>query len=197
LNGLPDDAKTKSGGVEYSEYDVKAIILEALYNAPMSDEIIQALFLQGSVLGDVYGLLIEKGYGEFYEAAFEYIEKTEHDYLAERVFDRVLLEYEDFVDEMKMKPPEKIIDEAYKISIMYDLYISLDPCTSNFSTEQLRALHSLDSPLWELYNEWQRRDFTHMDDIKDVITDVADEQTGENQDMDFEDEDELEDGYEP
>jgi hypothetical protein len=58
---------------------------------------------------------------------------------------------------------------------------------------------SLDSPLWWLYDEWQRRDFTHMDDIKDVIIETADVHAAEIGEPDFEseNEEESEDGIEP
>ena len=186
LKALPDEAKNKSGGVEYSEYDVKAIIRDALYNAPMTDEIIQALFITDNVLDEVYNFLKEKGYGEFDEGAFEYLETAEHDYLAERVYDRVTLAYEDFLDELKKKTPEKIIDEAYKIILFSDIQTSLDPVTSNFDTEQLKALKSLADPLWSLYQEWQSRDDTRMDDITEAIRDAADKQAAENKENSYE-----------
>jgi hypothetical protein len=82
--------------------------------------------------------------------------------------------------------------------MLYDIHVSLDPATSTLETNQLRGLMSCDNPLWDLYNEWQRRDFSHMDDIKDVITETADERAVEIDPDPFGlNEEEAEGGIEP
>ena len=187
----------------HSEVEIKHKIRDELLEISMTDEMVQALMIKDNVLDEVYRFYRDESKdNQVFLAVFEYLEKAEHDYLAERVFDRVKLEYEAYIDEVKQKPVDKIIDEAYKISIMYDIHISLEPETSKFSTERLRALHSLDDPLWSLHHEWQRRDLTHMDDIKDVIFDVADNQARENAENEIDPDpfgldDEAEDGQEP
>jgi len=186
-----------------SEVEIKHKIRDELFDISMTDEMVQALTIKDNVLDEVYRFYRDESKdNQVFLAVFEYLEKAEHEYLAERVFDRVKLEYEAYVDEVKQKPVDKIIDEAYKISIMYDIHISLEPETSKFSTERLRALYSLDDPLWSLHHEWQRRDLTHMDDIKDVIFDVADKQARENAENEIDPDpfgidDEAEDGQEP
>jgi hypothetical protein len=190
----------------HSEVEIKHQIRDALRETSMTDYMMYALYVADNALDEAYRFYKEEsGSDQIHLAVWEYLDKAEHDYLAGRVFDRAKLEYEDYVDTVKEMPPEKIIAEAYKLTILYDLHISLEPETSQFSTEQLRALISLDSPLWILYDEWQRRDFTHMDDIKDVITEVADERAGENEadgcgidpDPFGLNEEEAEDGQEP
>jgi len=177
-----DDLTNLHSGVE-----IKHQLRNELCDIFMSDEMIQALTLKDNVLDDTYRFYLkEHKDNQVFLAVFDYLEKQEHDYLAERVFDRAKLAYEEYVDEVKQMPPEKIIDEAYKLTMMYDLHISLDPVTSNYTTEQLKGLMSCASPLWSLYDEWQRRDWTYMDDIKDVITDVADREAAEIEDNDYE-----------
>jgi len=176
-----DDLTNLHSGVE-----IKHQLRNELCDIFMSDEMIQALTLKDNVLDDAYRFYLkEHKDNQVFLAVFDYLEKQEHDYLAERVFDRAKLAYEEYVDEVKKMPPEKIIDEAYKLTMMYDLHISLDPVTSNYTTEQLKGLMSCASPLWSLYDEWQRRDWTYMDDIKDVITDVADREAAEIEDNDY------------
>jgi hypothetical protein len=182
----------------HSEVEIKHRLCNELRSVFMSDEMVQALWIKGNALEDVYRFCLEEDKSDqIYLAVWEYLEKAERGYIAERVYDRVRLEYEDYLDEVKTWPPEKIIDEAYKLTILYDIQISLDPVTSDFSAERLKALQALDSPLWSLYDEWMRRDFTHMDDITDVITDVADEQAAKIEERSFEDELEDEEGLEP
>jgi len=169
-----------------SEVEVKHRIRNELCDIFMSDEMVQALMLKDNVLEDAYRFYLkEHKDNQVFLAVFDYLEKQEHDYLAERVFDRAKLAYEEYADEVKKMPPEKIINEAYKLTMMYDLHISLDPVTSDYTTEQLKGLMSCASPLWSLYDEWQRRDWTYMDDIKDVITDVADREAAEIGDNDY------------
>jgi len=184
----------------HSEVQCKAQLRFELQDIFLSDEAVQALFIKDNALEEAYQFYLESDrVGEFFLTATDYAEKAERDYLAFRAFDRVKLEYEDFIDSVKEMPVNKIIDEAYKITIMHDLHIHLEPETSSFSIERLRALHSLDSPLWSLYHEWQRRDWTHSEDINDVIMSVADENAAENKENNFEDEEDLEteEGYEP
>jgi hypothetical protein len=171
----------------HSEVEIKYQLRNALRDTSMTDEMVQALYIKDDILDDAYRFFTKESKdNQVYLAVWEYLDKAERAYLAERVFDRVKLEYEDFVDKVKGMPPEKIIGEAYRLTMLYDLHISLNPYTSNLSTERLKALHSLDSPLWSLYNEWQRRDFTYMDDIKDVIFDVAGKQTAEVEEKSYE-----------
>lgn len=189
----------------HSEAEIKCQLRNALRDTSMTDEMIQALYIKDDVLGDAYRFFTEESKdNQVFLAMYEYLEKAEHDYLAGKVFDRAKLEYGDYIDSVREMPADKVIEEAYKITALHDIHISLDPGTSKFSTEQLRALHSLASPLWSLYDEWMRRDVSHMDGIKEVIYDVADETVIENNknkyviDPDpFGLDDENEDGQEP
>jgi len=180
VKSLNDEGEKAVKGRDLSENQEKMNFRNILYNTPMSAEMIEALYIKDNILDELYVQSFEFGeIGDYYDFVSEYVEKTEHEYLADRVFDRVKLEYEIFIDEIKEKPVDKIIDEADKISLMYDLYIALDPYVSDLSTERLRVLKSLDSPLWSLYHEWQRRDWTYSEDISDVIRETADGQISE------------------
>jgi len=190
----------------HSEVEVKSKIRSELRDISMTVEMIQALWIKDDVLGDAYQFFTEESKdNQVHLAVFEYLENAEHDYLAERVFDRVTLSYEDYLDEVKKLPVDKIIEAAYKIVIFSDIQTSLDPCTSNFDTTQLRAIASFADPLWSIYEEWQDRDVSHMDDLTDTIKDAADRQTAANKENEYEidpdpfgfDDEEAEDGQEP
>jgi hypothetical protein len=85
---------------------------------------------------------------------------------------------------------------------MYDLRAGLDPETSDFSTDRLKALMSFASPLRSLYDDRQR---CGTNDIKNIIAETADERAAENEAADFDidrglfgsDEEEAENGQEP
>ena len=165
----------------HSEAEVKCRIRDELNRMSMTDEMVQALYAADNVLDDACRFCMEADLADqVFLAVSGYLEKTERDYLAKRAFDRVTLEYNGYIDKAKAMPADKIVEEMYAITALYDLHISLEPGTSDFSTERLRALDTLDSPLWSLYEEWMSRDCTHMDEIKDVILTVADERLCEN-----------------
>ena len=160
----------------HSEVEIKHQIRNELRDISMTDEMIQALYITDNVLDDAYRSYLESDKGDqVFLAVFDYLEKAEHDYLSDRLYDRVTLEYQDYLDTVKEKTKDQIIDEAYKITTLYDLQCSLDPyTTSNFSTERLKALMSLSSPLWSIYDEWQNCDSSTLYDMKDTIVDMAD-----------------------
>jgi hypothetical protein len=172
----------------HSEAEIKCQLRDALRATSMTDEMVQALYVKDDALDDAYRFFTEESKdNQVYLAVWEYLDKAEHGYLAERVYDRVTLEYEDYKDEVKNWPPQKIMDEAaYKLVLCGDIRTSLDPMTSKLSTEQLKALLSFPSPLWNIYEEWQDRDDTHMDELTDTIRDAADERAMENKEQECE-----------
>lgn len=184
----------------HSEVEIKYQICNELYNIFMSDEMVQALMLKDNALDDAYRFYLEENRdNQVFLAVSDYLEKEERSYLADKLYDRVKAEYDEHLGEVKTWPPEKIIDEAYKLTILYDFMCSLDSyLDATLSTERLKALLSLDNPLWSMYQEWMRSDYSHMDDIRDVIMQTADERVSEMReksveaDHDLEDEDELE-----
>jgi hypothetical protein len=181
----------------HSEAEIKHQIRNALYDVSMTDEMIKALIMTDDVLDGVYRLYLEEDMvGQVYLAVFDYLEKAEHDYLAERVFDRAILSYEAYIDEVKKMPPDKIIEEAYKIVALNEIKTGLDPYTSNINTDRLMALNALGDPLWNIYHEWMKCDVSHIDNITDTINETADKRIAENTDNSFENEHEDEDEYE-
>jgi hypothetical protein len=116
-----------------------------------------------------------------------------------------LLEFEAHINKAKEMPNAKFIDEVLTLSTLYDIYSSLEPATSNLSTEQSRALQSLPNPLWNLYDEWISRTMLFSEDIADFILDVADRRVAEDEEdrieVDYDrfaiGDQECEDGQEP
>jgi hypothetical protein len=199
-DNLADASREVAEGQQYSEYGAKRLIYKGLRETAMTDEMVQALFVTDGALDKAYRFYTDECKDEqIHLAVWQFLDKAEHDYLAARVFDRVKLAYDDFVDRVMDKAPSEIVDAAYRLSMMNDICISLEPKTSEYSTEQLKALMSLPEPLSYLFAEWQSRDYTLMDEIKEVITETANELAAEIEEQSFEseDEEEAEDGLEP
>jgi hypothetical protein len=182
----------------YSEVEIKHKLRDALCDTSMTSEMIQALYIKDDVLDEAYLFYKEKGRdNQVYLAVWEYLEQAEKEYLTDRIYDRIKIEYDAYINEVKKMPPENIIDEAYKLTIFYEFLCAFEG-EHRFNEVQLKALLSFDNPLLSLYHEWQRRDWTMQDDIKDVIKDTAHERTKENGDIeteteqDYADEDEQE-----
>lgn len=179
----------------YSEVTVKCKIRNELQTMYLTDEMVQALYMTENTLDDAFKFYLKSDmHDQIHLVMFDYIEQAEYNYIANMIFDKVKAEYDVFYEEVKKSPRDSIIEEAFKIAPMYDLYISLSPERKLFSVEQLKALLTLEKPLWELYDEWLGRDSTYMDDMRGIIEDVANEQVP---DLDCFDDNELDVGLEP
>ena len=170
----------------HSEVEIKTQIRNELCDTSITDERIYALWVKDDAIEDAYRFFVEESKdNQVYLAVWEYLEKAEHDYLADRLYDRAKLEYEDYVDRVKEMPVDKVIEEAYKLTIMYDLQISLE-FAHQYEPETIKALYSLPSPLVSLYDEWMKGGGSHMDEIRNVIFDVANERAAEIKEKGFE-----------
>jgi len=166
--------KKGDGELAYTK-NAMAGLRDVLHNTPMSDEMIQALMCKHNVLEDAFNDYFNNfTVDNYYDAADSYLKMTERDYLADRLYDRVLLAHNRFIEMIKDAPPAILIDEAYKITVMDEIKSWLEPYpVTNLSMEQLKGLMSFDEPLWDLYNEWQKRDCSLSEALYETIIDAA------------------------
>lgn len=68
-------------------------------------------------------------------------------------------------------PPQEILDHAYEYSVREDVMCSLED--TDLDGRDARALLKSPSPLGDIYKDWQKRDPTYMEDIRDTILDRA------------------------
>ena len=61
-------------------------------------------------------------------------------------------------------PPQEILDHAYVMCSLED---------TDLDGRDARALLKSPSPLGDIYKDWQKRDPTYMEDIRDTILDRA------------------------
>ena len=68
-------------------------------------------------------------------------------------------------------PPKEILDHAYEYSVREDVMCSLEG--TDLDGRDARALLKSPTPLGDICKDWQKRDSTYMEDIRDTILDRA------------------------
>ena len=85
----------------------------------------------------------------------------------ELLYKKLEREHDDFIAELKTKPPEQIIEASYE-KVLKDDLLSIFEYT-NFSQCEAKALYKLERPLDALYQKWLHNDMTYMDMLKDTV----------------------------
>lgn len=101
------------------------------------------------------------------------------DTIKDLLYEKMSNEQKDFVENLKHLPPEKIIEEAYRITLREDILSVIDSDILN--AKQMSALIKTECPLAVCYDVWLKTDYSHMDDLRCVISDYADEIIKENE----------------
>lgn len=87
--------------------------------------------------------------------------------LSQQLYDKALNEMNVFLDDLKTKPPEEIIESAYKITVRQDLMMILE--SEDFSPYEIEVLANLDHPLQVLYEQWVSMEDHHMEDLRNSM----------------------------
>ena len=83
------------------------------------------------------------------------------------LYQKVAKEQSDFVEYLKMLPPDEIIDKAYEKALRDDILLSFE--NDYLSNEQMKELIKLEKPLAACYNEWLDTESSHMEMLMDII----------------------------
>ena len=86
---------------------------------------------------------------------------TDTEKLSEQLYDKALNEMNAVLDDLKTKPPEEIIENAYKITVRQDLMMILE--FEEFTPYEIEVLAKLDHPLQVLYEQWVAADDHYME----------------------------------
>lgn len=93
--------------------------------------------------------------------------------LNELLFEKMSTEYEDYINSVKSyTDSDAVIRSAYEITMKSDILV----CFENeniLSDKECRALLKRKCPLDTLYNAWLKSDFSHMDMLRECISDEA------------------------
>lgn len=92
--------------------------------------------------------------------------------LAQMLYDKALAELNTYLENMKTKPPQEIINSAYQIVNKQDLLMILE--NAEFTPAELNVLNGLDHPLQVLYEEWLPVEDRHMEELRDSVQSYLD-----------------------
>ena len=84
---------------------------------------------------------------------------------------KVQSEYDEFIENLKKLPSEKVINFSYEKVIKEDLVTSIE--STNLDEIQAKSLYRLKYPLDYCYREWLDNDLSHMEMLEDTINDAA------------------------
>lgn len=89
-----------------------------------------------------------------------------------KLYQRMSVEFEKFKNWLLEQPPEEILHQSYDYTVYEDILFSLE--YDDLSRERCCALLKSKSPLYDIYREYDKRDSSRMDEIKDTIICRAD-----------------------
>ena len=92
--------------------------------------------------------------------------------LSQQLYDKALNEMNAFLDDLKTKPPQEIINSAYQIVNKQDWLMILE--SAEFTPAELNVLNELEHPLQVLYEEWLPVEDRHMEELRDSVQSYLD-----------------------
>lgn len=102
------------------------------------------------------------------------------DKIRQELYDKLENEYNNFIDELKTLPPEKIIDKSYEKVMKEETLSMFIPESKMFDMEELKALNKEKNPLEYLYQGWMDSDLNinqlYEDNVRDSLYDLVEEQ---------------------
>ena len=81
-------------------------------------------------------------------------------------------EYRSFLEDLKGKTAQEIINAAYEVTIKADIVLALED--RDLSEGEIFALSKLEMPLAAIYDEWLHNDYSYMELLRDTVSDYAD-----------------------
>jgi hypothetical protein len=89
--------------------------------------------------------------------------------LRQEVYNKIAKDYSDYIDELKTKDVDYVIDKSYETSIKDEMTYLFDPGSEYYSDEQLKALNKSKHPLEDIYSDWISNDFSIGDSLRDSV----------------------------
>lgn len=88
-----------------------------------------------------------------------------------KLYERMKEEQDHYKEWLLSQPPDEILNHAYEYSVREDVLASLEDIA--LDGRDARALLNSPSPLADIYKDWQKRDPTYMEDLRDTILERA------------------------
>ena len=107
--------------------------------------------------------------------------------IREELYQKLSLEYDSFIEEIKKLPPEKIIDKSYEKVMKEELVSMFYPESDQYDISDIKALNKSEYPLEELYQGWMDEDSGIHQILESSVEDTIDllkkEQKNKNKSM--------------
>lgn len=177
-------SEVPAGGSYFEQLHVMAAVRNEFETIPLYDLQLEMLINKENILQSAYEhwqsldtLRCSFDKDNFCEVTYDFLTKEDYRYRDTLLYDRASGEYQNFLDGLKQKTPQQIIDSAYEITIKYDILSLLEE--HNMKQQQIDVLLTLETPLDGIYHEWLEDDYSYMDMLRDSMDSLIKDQTKE------------------
>ena len=98
--------------------------------------------------------------------------------LNDALFAQMFAEQQDYRAWLMTLPPDEILDHAAEVVVREDILVELE--AFDLPADQVAALLASPTSLADIYREWGKVDTHYMEDIRDVIENLAEDRAGRN-----------------
>ena len=98
--------------------------------------------------------------------------------LNDSLFAKMFAEQQDYRAWLMTLPPDEILDHAAEFVVREDILVELE--AFDLPADQAAALLASPTSLADIYREWGKVDTHYMEDIRDVIENLAEDRAGRN-----------------
>ena len=84
-----------------------------------------------------------------------------------RLYEKMFAEQERFRDWLLSQPPAEILNHAYEYTVREDILMSLE--YNDLEDSQARALLKSGKPLKQIFERWEDKETSHMENIWDTV----------------------------
>ena len=98
--------------------------------------------------------------------------------LNDALFAQMFAEQQDYRAWLMTLPPDEILDHAAEFAAREDILVELE--AFDLPADQAAALLASPTSLADIYREWGKVDTHYMEDIRDVIENLAEDRAGRN-----------------
>ena len=88
-----------------------------------------------------------------------------------RLYEKMFAEQEQFRDWLLSRPPAEILNHAYEYTVREDILMSLE--YNDLEDSQARALLKSGKPLKQIFERWEDKETSHMENIWDTVQEQA------------------------
>lgn len=87
------------------------------------------------------------------------------------LYEKVQVEYDSFIEELKTRPAEEVIEKAYEKVIKEEM-VSICEFAER-EQKEARALYLEKNPLDRMYRDWLKSDVSYVEMLEDSVDDSA------------------------